>query len=158
MTLPPPIYDLVLMLDRSETGDDADAARAKIVADAKVAIEAQGELLRHDDWGNRTLTYPIDRKTEAEYHLFQFHSGSSELLDSLNRSLRIIDGVLRFRLIKLKPGVPDAPEMHASAVARTPEPAGETAEVAEVAPESTPEPAAETAPEPGIEVEVGEPA
>ena len=114
-----------MLLDRSETGEEADAARAKIVADAKAAIEAQGELLRHDDWGNRTLTYPIDRKTEAEYHLFQFHSPNAELLSSLDRTLRIVDGVLRFRLIKLKPGVPDAPEMHASAVVRTAEPAAE---------------------------------
>jgi small subunit ribosomal protein S6 len=136
------------MLDRSETGDEADAARAKIIADTEAAIKAQGELLRHDDWGNRTLTYPIDRKTEAEYHLFQFHAGSAELLSSLDRTLRIIDGVLRFRLIKLKPGVPDAPEMNSSAIARTPD----------STPEAAPEVATETAPEPGIEVEVGEPA
>jgi small subunit ribosomal protein S6 len=171
MTLPAPTYDLVLLLDRSETGEEADAARAKIVADAKAAIEAQGELLRHDDWGNRTLTYPIDRKTEAEYHLFQFHSPNAELLSSLNRTLRIVDGVLRFRLIKLKPGVPDAPEMHASAVSRTADPAAgiaETASEPDAAPASemhtepaaeTAEPAAETsvpAAETGIEVEAGE--
>ena len=160
MTLPPPIYDLVLMLDRSETGDDADTARAKIVADAETQIKAQGELLRHDDWGNRTLTYPIDRKTEAEYHLFQFHAGSAELLSSLDRTLRIIDGVLRFRLIKLRPGVPDAPEMHASAVARTAESPAESGpeSAAQETGEAAPEPAAGTTPEPGVEVEVGEPA
>jgi small subunit ribosomal protein S6 len=139
MTLPAPTYDLVLLLDLSETDDAAVAARAKIVADAKAAIEAQGELLRHDDWGNRPLAYPIDRKSEAEYHLLQFHSNTPELLNTLDRSLRIIDGVLRFRLIKLKPGVPDAPDMHASAVAKRPEPRSEIDL------------------EPGIEVEVGEP-
>ena len=132
MTLPAPTYDLVLLLDRSETGEEADAARAKIVADAKAAIEAQGELLRHDDWGNRTLTYPIDRKTEAEYHLFQFHSPNAELLSSLNRTLRIVDGVLRFRLIKLKPGVPEAPDMNAQAAARVPEPRSELEPQAQV--------------------------
>jgi small subunit ribosomal protein S6 len=148
------------MLDRSETGDDADAARAKIVSDAEAQIKAQGELLRHDDWGNRTLTYPIDRKTEAEYHLFQFHSGSAELLSSLDRTLRIIDGVLRFRLIKLKPGVPDAPVMHTSAVATTAEsaPEGVVEAIVEAVVEPALEAPAETTPEPGVEVEVGEPA
>jgi small subunit ribosomal protein S6 len=107
MTLPAPTYDLVLLLDNQAE----EGARAKIVADARASIEAQGELLRHDEWGERPLTYPIDRKANAEYHLLQFHSGAAELLSGLDRSLRITDGVLRFRIIKLKPGVPDAPEM-----------------------------------------------
>jgi small subunit ribosomal protein S6 len=110
MTLPPPIYDLVLLLDTQLE----EPARAKIVADARASIEAQGELVRHDPWGERALAYPIARKTSAEYHLLQFHAGSPQLLESLEHSLRIIDGILRFRVIKLKPGVPEAPDMRAS--------------------------------------------
>ncbi len=110
MTLPAPTYDLVLLLDPQAE----DAARAKIVADARAAIEAQGELVRYDDWGERALAYPIERKGSADYHLLQFHAATAELLDSLERSLRITDGVLRFRLIKLRPGVPEAPDMHAA--------------------------------------------
>jgi small subunit ribosomal protein S6 len=111
MTLPAPTYDLVLLLDLLLE----EPARAKIVADARTAIEAQGELLRHDEWGERALTYPIERKASAEYHLLQFHASAPELLAALNRSLRITDGILRFRITKLKPGVPDAPDMRAAA-------------------------------------------
>jgi small subunit ribosomal protein S6 len=111
MTLPAPTYDLVLMLDTQAE----ESARAKIVADTRAAVEAQGELLRHDEWGERPLTYPIDKKASAEYHLLQFHAGETELLSSLDRTLRITDGVLRFRIIKLKPGVPDAPDMRSAA-------------------------------------------
>ena len=110
MTLPAPTYDLVLLIDPKAE----DAARAKIVSDTRSAVEAGGELLRHDEWGERPLSYPIDKKTSAEYHLFQFHAGSPELLNGLDRTLRITDGVLRFRIIKLAPGVPDAPEMPAA--------------------------------------------
>jgi small subunit ribosomal protein S6 len=110
MTLPAPTYDLVLLLDPQAEDD----VRAKLVADARKAIEAQGEFLRHDEWGNRAMTYPIDRKTHAEYHLLQFHAGSPELLSGLDRSLRIADDVLRFRIIKLAPGVPAAPDMDAA--------------------------------------------
>jgi ribosomal protein S6 len=70
MTLPAPTYDLVLMLDTQAE----ETTRAKIVADASKAIEAQGELLRHDEWGDRVLAYPIDHKLSAEYHLLQFHA------------------------------------------------------------------------------------
>ncbi len=139
MTLPAPTYDLILLLDVQAE----EATRAKIVADARAAIEAQGELLRHDEWGERALVYPIQRKSSAEYHLLQFHAGSADLLDELKRSLRIADGVLRFRIIKLKPGVPEAPDMRAAAPA---------ARRAESEPPVEPEPSAqdegETAPAP----------
>ena len=65
MTLPAPTYDLVILLDPQAE----ESTRAKIVADARAAIEAQGEFLRHDEWGVSALTYPIDHKTNAEYHL-----------------------------------------------------------------------------------------
>jgi small subunit ribosomal protein S6 len=141
MTLPPPIYDLMLLLDTQAE----ETTRAKIVADARAAIEAQGELVRQDDWGERALAYPIERKANAEYHLLQFHATTPELLAGLNRSLRITDGILRFRIIKLKPGVPEAPDMRAGATAaRRAEP--------ETAAESAPEQPADT------DIAVGEPA
>ncbi len=151
MTLPAPTYDLVLLLDSQAEQE----ARAKIVADARAAIDAEGELVRYDEWGERAMTYPIERKTNAEYHLFQFHASSSELLDGLNRTLRITDGILRFRIIKLKPGVPDAPDMSSSAVRRSETEAPAASEtpsepVAVEAPpaEATPEPAAALEAEP----------
>jgi small subunit ribosomal protein S6 len=109
MTLPAPTYDLVLMIDPQAE----EATRAKIVADARKAIEAQGELLRHDEWGDRAMAYPIDHKTNAEYHLLQFHT-TPELLGTLNRTLRITDELIRFRVIKLAPGTPEAPDMPAA--------------------------------------------
>lgn len=164
MTLPAPTYDLVLLLDSQAE----EAARAKIVADARAAIDAQGELLRHDEWGERALTYPIDRKANAEYHLFQFHAGSPDLLGGLNRTLRITDGILRFRIIKLKPGVPEAPDMSSGAVRRS---EAETAlaseapsEIAEEAPSAVePLPASEpiddvAAEAPAAETPVSDPA
>ena len=113
MAQPAPTYDLVMLLDPQAQ----DEARARPLAEARAAIEAQGELLRHAEWGNRTLAYAIDRREVAEYHLLQFHAGTPELLRTLDRSLRIADEVLRFRLIKLRPGVPEAPDVPAGAPA-----------------------------------------
>ncbi len=102
-----PTYDLVLLLDPQVE----EQVRTKILADTREAIAAAGELVGDDDWGDRTLAYPIERKTDAEYHLLQFHAGKVELLSELDRTLRITDGVVRFRIIKLEPGTPDAPDM-----------------------------------------------
>ncbi len=124
MTLPAPTYDLVLMLD----AEAEEPARAKILADAREAIAAQGELLRDDDWGDRALTYPIAHKATAKYHLLQFHAGSPELLSGLDRTLRIADEVVRFRIVKLKPGTPDAPDMSAPGASAAVVPAASTPE------------------------------
>lgn len=107
MTLPATTYDLVLMLDPQVE----EPVRTKIVADVREAIAAKGELERHDEWGERALAYPIDHKATAEYHLLQFHVSTAELIAELNRSLHITDGVIRFRINKLKPGTPPAPDM-----------------------------------------------
>jgi len=111
MTLPAPTYDLVLLLDPQAE----ESLRAKIVSDTKEAIGAKGEVVHHDAWGERALAYPIDHKTTAEYHLLQFHATQVELIAELNRTLHITDGVIRFRINKLKPGTPAAPDMRPGA-------------------------------------------
>ena len=114
-----PIYDLTLLLDLGA----ADDQRAKIVADARAAISAEGELLAEQAWGTRPLAYEIGHRESAEYHLLQF-SGPPTLIAGLEHSLRITDGVIRHRVIKLPPGStvsvappPPAPPPAASAPA-----------------------------------------
>jgi small subunit ribosomal protein S6 len=102
-------YDLVLMLD---TGVEPKA-RADILDDVKRNIAADGELLRHDAWGTRALAYPINHREQAEYHLLQFKPAKVALLKDLDRSLAIADEVLRFRIVKIKPGTPDPPDVRA---------------------------------------------
>jgi small subunit ribosomal protein S6 len=139
MSATAPTYDLVLLLDP----EAEDTRRAKLVSEAREEIAAQGELLRHDEWGSRALSYPIDRRSAAEYHLLQFHTNSAGLLSTLDRTLRIADDVLRFRIIKLRPGAPEAPDMRATpAPARRPD--GEQAGAPERASGDEATPAAET--------------
>src|SRR5947209_6112256 len=141
MSAAPPTYDLVLMLDP----EAEDATRAKLVADARSAIESQGELVRHDEWGKRALAYPIGHRSVAEYHLMQFHTSSAGLLSTLDRSLRIADEALRFRIVKLRPGTREAPDMRSSgeppSPSRAPVPAPQPAAAA--ADEGAEEPQAE---------------
>ncbi len=143
MTLPAPTYDLMLLLDPQAE----ESARAKIVADALSAIQAQGELVSQADWGERQLAYPIDRKASADYRLIQFHVSETALLEGLDRTLRITDAVLRHRIIKLAPGTPNPPEMTAQRRSETPEAGAAEAPPAASppAPEAPSEPVAEQA-------------
>jgi small subunit ribosomal protein S6 len=133
----------------------SDEERAKIVADTRATIEAEGELLLEQDWGARSLTYEIDHREQAEYHLMQLH-GPTTLISSLERTLRIADGVVRHRIIKLAPGTPAAPEQgRAAAPVEAPRsaPVAAPAAVAEAAPE----PAEDAAPEAVTETASAEP-
>lgn len=106
MSKDPLLYDLVLLLSM-ET--DADA-RAKLVDDVEAMITtAGGTVARRQDWGQRPTTYPVGHQGEANYHLLQF-TGPPALLESLSHTLRIADPVLRFRIIKVTPGTPAAPD------------------------------------------------
>jgi small subunit ribosomal protein S6 len=131
MTASAPIYDLVLLLDLSVE----DAQRAKIVSDARDAITADGELLGDQAWGTRALAYEIGHREQAEYHLLQF-SGPPSLIAALEHTLRITDGVIRHRTIKLPAG--------STAVAATPPPAAPAPAAAE--PAAPAEPAASSEP------------
>lgn len=98
------LYDLTLLLDPTAPDERRDAA----ISEVESLIGSSGELLESHDWGARRMAYEIDHRPEAEYRLYYF-AGDNALLDRLNQRLRIIDAVLRFRIIKRKPGQPTPP-------------------------------------------------
>jgi small subunit ribosomal protein S6 len=104
MAIADPTYDLVLMLDSSLE----DEQRDKILADVERTLETSGVIVNRQDWGVRQTAYEINHKTDADYHLLQFHADRT-VLETLQRTLRITDGVIRFRIIKLDPGTPAPP-------------------------------------------------
>ena len=111
-------YDLMLLLDpNAPEGRDQ-----QILGDVDQMIGAGGSLIGRHDWGLRRMTFEIDHRPEAQYYLFQFE-GDVTLLERLNHMLKITDGVLRFRIIKLRAGTPPPPDPKPEA-ARAREPRG----------------------------------
>jgi small subunit ribosomal protein S6 len=106
MSKDPILYDLVLLLS-AEADEDT---RNNLVGEVESMIAAAGgSVSRKQAWGQRPTTYQINHQSEADYHLLQF-TGPTSLLESLSHTLRIADAVLRFRVIKVVPGTPEAPE------------------------------------------------
>jgi small subunit ribosomal protein S6 len=95
-------YDLLLLLDPQAD----EAARKRVIAETSSAIQKRGELIRHDEWGLRQLSYPIRRHADAEYHLFQMKLADVAFIGALDRALRISDEVLRFMISKVRRGTP----------------------------------------------------
>ena len=112
MAKPEITYDLNVLLD-SELPEEQ---RERILADVEAMIAESGTIVSAHDWGRRKMAYEIRHKTDADYHLIQLH-GPRELLERLDRTLRITDGVVRYRIIKLRPGTPGPPDLRATATA-----------------------------------------
>ena len=115
-----PIYDLTLLLD----AEADEERRTKIIVDVETLIDRHGgSLVGRHDWGVRATAFEIDKKSDSDYHLIQFYA-TNEVLEALDHTLKITDGVNRFRVIKLRPGTPDPPDLRAAAAGAT---AGEAA-------------------------------
>jgi small subunit ribosomal protein S6 len=105
------LYDLMLLIDPNAP----EERRTSAVSEAESLLSSGGEIVAQQDWGQRRMAYEIDHRPEAEYRLYQFN-GDTELLDRLNQRLRINDAVLRFRIIRAKPGqtLPPPPEQQSA--------------------------------------------
>src|SRR4051812_49864179 len=105
-----PTYDLMLLLDTAA----ADEQRQKVLAEAERILSTTGAtVVSKHDWGSRKTAYEIRHKSDADYHLLQFQGGP-EVPAALDRYLRITDGVVRFRVIKLRAGTPGPPDLRAT--------------------------------------------
>lgn len=99
-----PLYDLMIMLDPAAP----EERQGEIIQSVKSMIEGSGSIVGAHDWGTRRMAYEIDHRPEATYHLFQIEA-DPDLLDRLRHHLKITDGVLRSRTIRVKPGQPLPP-------------------------------------------------
>lgn len=110
-----PIYDLTLLLD----AEADEERRTKIIVDVETLIDRHGgSLVGRHDWGVRATAFAVRKKAESDYHLIQFYA-TSQVLEALNHTLKITDGVNRFRVIKLRPGTPEPPDLRTAAAGAT---------------------------------------
>jgi small subunit ribosomal protein S6 len=150
-------YDLMLLIDPNAPEERRTAA----VSEAESLMSSGGEIVSSDDWGQRRMAYEIDHRPEADYRLYQFN-GDNDTLARLNQRLRINDAVLRFRIIKAKPGQPLPPPPDQQSPRRRddrePQDTRVAARAAADAPAAADEPAASDLPEGSDEGEAPAPA
>ena len=146
-----PLYDLMLLLDPGAPSDRQET----ILRDVQGLLEKSGKVVGSYDWGSRRMTFEIDHRPDAAYHLFQFETeGGPDPLERVDHSLKIMDGVLRHRIIRLKDGSPAPPVPRDE---RRGYEGYEGASDAPSAPAPTPEASGEAAPEAAAPA-AGEPA
>jgi small subunit ribosomal protein S6 len=89
-------YELLFFVDPSIN----EETRAGVMKRIDVAItENGGEVDNVDNWGKRKLAYEIDKLTEGDYTLINFHADPTQIAE-LDRILRINDAVKRHMIVR----------------------------------------------------------
>ncbi|WP_028263581.1 30S ribosomal protein S6 [Atopobium fossor] len=89
-------YELLFFVDPSSN----EEVRAGVMKRIDVAItENGGQVDNVEDWGKRKLAYEIDKLTEGDYTLIDFHADPTQIAE-LDRVLRINDAVKRHMVVR----------------------------------------------------------
>ena len=89
-------YELLYFVSPSAT-DEARAAALKRIDTA--ITEGSGVVDNIEDWGKRKLAYEINKLTEGDYTLINFHADPTQIAE-LDRVLRINDTVVRHMIVR----------------------------------------------------------
>ncbi|HTO76289.1 MAG TPA: 30S ribosomal protein S6 [Thermoanaerobaculia bacterium] len=116
------LYDIVVLLTPDLSEDEA----AKVTADyRKILSDGGAEIVRDEPWGRRRLAFPILRKREGYYHLFQAKAQPA-LVAEMERRMRLSDQVLRHLAVRadeeLKRSAKMAERLRLKAIKRPPRP------------------------------------
>jgi small subunit ribosomal protein S6 len=83
---------------------DSDTAADKVTklneAVGKLIEKEGGTVIRLDDIGRRELAYPINKKTEGHYVLFEIE-GSGQEIAELERRMRVNDMIVRYLTVRV---------------------------------------------------------
>ncbi len=128
-------YESIFIVHPEVAGDDQTA----IIDKYKTILTDQGaEILKVDNWGVRTLAYPVKKQTKGCYVLVIFDAEPT-VITEFERRMRIDEKVIKFQTILMEGGY------EAPAVEEAPEEAASD-EAAEVTEASAPEADAEDTP------------
>ena len=87
-------YEVVFILNPNLSEEDT----AALVTKFKSLVEQNGTLAEVDEWGKRSLAYPIDDLNEG-YYVFMTVTADAAFPAELDRVMRITDGVMRSMIV-----------------------------------------------------------
>lgn len=88
-------YETVFIVD-PDVGEDV---RKEIFNRSKDLVPAyNGQIIEFDEWGSRKLAYEIRKKIRG-YYVRMDYCGNGDLVDELERTMRLDDKVLKYMTI-----------------------------------------------------------
>ena len=134
-------YESIFIVHPDVVGDDQTA----IIDKYKTILTDQGaEVLKVDNWGVRTLAYPVKKQTRGCYVLVIFDAEANVIAEYESR-MRIDEKIIKFQTVVLEGGYVAPHVVEATPEDASYEASSETTEAADSKPaEEVAEPVAET--------------
>jgi len=136
-------YESIFIVHPDVVGDDQTA----IIDKFKTILTDQGaDVLKVDNWGVRTLAYPVKKQTKGCYVLVIFEAEATVIAE-YERRMRIDEKVIKFQTVILEGGYVAPPVVEVApedASTEASEDATEAVETSEATTEEAAEPTAET--------------
>ncbi|MFL6373962.1 MAG: 30S ribosomal protein S6 [Pyrinomonadaceae bacterium] len=90
-------YEVMYIIDPETPGDRVEKLNEAV---GNLIQKEGGEIVRMDDIGMRELAYPIQKKTQGHYVLFEIN-GSGQEIAELERRMRVNDMIIRFVTVRV---------------------------------------------------------
>ena len=91
-------YELLFFINPTLEEED----RAAVLKRIDSAITSQGGVVDNlDEWGKKKLAFEVDRLTDGDYILIDFHADPTSI-EEIDRVLRITDAVKRSMIVARK--------------------------------------------------------
>lgn len=108
-------YEVMYIIDPETPADKIE----KLNEAVGQLIEKQGgTVVRMDDIGQRTLAYPIKKRTEGHYVLFEIDGSGQEIME-LERRMRVNDMIMRYITVRVDEDRKRADKLRAKREKRT---------------------------------------
>ena len=102
-------YEVMYIIDPETPADKMGRLNEAV---GKLIEKEGGTVVRMDDIGIRTLAYPIQKKTEGYYVLFEI-TGSGQEIAELERRMRVNDMIMRYITVRVDEDRKKADKMRA---------------------------------------------
>lgn len=91
------VYEVMFIAD-PETSDETIGKLNEAIG--KLVETEGGSVVRVDDMGRRKMAYPINKKKEGYYVLFEIE-GSGQEIAELERRMRVNETIIRFMTVRV---------------------------------------------------------
>lgn len=88
-------YELVFVLNPDFGSGEQKKLTVRL---SKVIVDLQGKVEKKNEWGKKKLAYPISKKTEGSYFLWELKLLPESLVE-IEKRIKLEEGVIRYLLV-----------------------------------------------------------
>ena len=91
------IYEVMFIIDVSASDDEVTRLSDSLL---QIITDQGGTITKNENMGRRSLAYPINRKNEGIYVLFEVEGTGGEIAE-LERRMRVNDQIIRYITVRV---------------------------------------------------------